>query len=200
MWLGKKQLNNIRQKWDERYRDYPKNWFTRPRPILEEHEHLLPASGLALDIAMGAGENSSFLINHGLSVIGIDISGVAVRQAKQLNPKISACIANLEEFSFPPGIFDVIMNFYYLQRGLIPKFQQMLKPGGLVIFETLTRQTLLEKPDISPRMLLAENELASLFTGWEVLFYREGRIRSDHGKMKSIASIITRLPEKISKE
>ena len=34
--------------------------------------------------------------------------------------------------------FDLIANFYFLERDLIPRIKQALKPGGLVFFETFT--------------------------------------------------------------
>jgi len=77
--------------------------------------------------------------------------------------------------------FDVILNFYYCQRNLWPRFRSMLKPGGVLIMETLTIETLRVRPDYSPDYLLQPDELRRAFAEWEVLVYREGWVElKDH--------------------
>jgi len=155
---------------------------------------LLPRTGRALDIAMGPGCNSGELLKHGLDVYGVDISSEAVFLAKAAFPDIKAVIGDMTRFYLPNHYFDVILNFYYLQRDLWPEFQRILKPGGYIIIETLTQMARSERPDISPKFLLWEGELAKAFKDWDILIYREGTFQSDHGFEKSIASLIARLP------
>jgi hypothetical protein len=61
------------RRWNARYQMDMRESFERPRPFLVEHAHLLPSSGLALDIAMGLGGNAGFYWLR-LRVIGVDIS------------------------------------------------------------------------------------------------------------------------------
>jgi SAM-dependent methyltransferase len=79
---------------------------------------------------------------------------VALQRAKQAYPLLQAVVADLEYLKFPPSTFDTILNFYYLQRNLIPEYQRWLKPGGVVIFETMTRDMLKIHPEINPDYLL----------------------------------------------
>lgn len=181
-------------RWNERYRTNHAGDLQVPRPFLTEHVYLLPGSGLALDVAMGAGKNTAALLERGYRVIGVDISSTAVLRAKRSFPQLWAVIADLTQFHFPTHTFDLILNFYYLQRDLWPEFRRILKPGGILVFETLTRQMTEICPDISAPFLLEEGELRKAFQDWEILVYHEGWVSSENGKQKSIASLIARLP------
>lgn len=185
---------NDYSRWNDRYKSCPEDWFISARSFLVENQSFVPSSGLALDLAMGSGMNAGFLIKRGLIVLGIDISYVAVKMAKKKFPEIQAVVADLTKFFLPSKKFDLILNFYYLQRDLIRDFQRMLKPGGIVFLETLTTGMKESKPEINQEYLLTPGELKQFFSGWEILLYREGRIKSDHNTEKEIASIIARLP------
>jgi tellurite methyltransferase len=181
-------------RWNSRYKDAPKKWHASSRSFLSENIGLLPTAGRALDIAMGTGSNAGELLRRGLDVYGVDISSEAIFLAKEAYPDLKAIIGDMTRFYLPDDYFDVILNFYYLQRDLWPEFRRILKPGGCLIIETLTQLTSSEHPGITPEYLLGEGELANAFKDWEVLVYREGTFQSDHGFAKSIASIIARLP------
>jgi SAM-dependent methyltransferase len=135
--------------------------------------------GEALDIACGKGRNAVFLAARGFHVRGMDISAVALgearRRAGEANLKIDWRQADLEKARLPDRAFDLIVNFNYLQRSLIGPMKAALKPGGHVIFETyLIDQAAAGHPK-NPDYLLAHNELLEHFHDFRVLYYREGR-------------------------
>ncbi len=182
------------QRWNERYRAAPQDWYAAPRSILTQNNHLLAGGGLALDVAMGMGANSAFLLSQGWRVIGVDVSDVAVYQAKRAYPAIQAVIADLVQFRLPPERFDLILNLYYLDRRLWPVYHRVLKPGGLVIIETLLREMSVLRADMPQHFLLEPGELRAAFQDWDILLDREGWVASDHGKEKCVASLIARRP------
>ena len=86
----------------------------------------------------------------------------------------------------------MIINFYYCQRDLWPQLRSMLRPGGVLIFETLTRDTLQTRPDYNPAYLLAPEELRRAFADWDTLFYREGWIDVGGHWPRAVASLVAR--------
>ena len=181
-------------KWNERYQTSVEAAFERPRDFLVEQAQLLPDRGLALDLAMGLGGNAGFLLERGLRVTGVDVSEVAVRRAKARWPQLQAAVIDLAYQRWPRCSFDVILNFYYCQRDLWPQFRSMLKPGGVLIMETLTIETLQTRPDYNPDYLLAPGELCRAFADWEVLVYREGWTETGSSSPRAVASLVARLP------
>jgi tellurite methyltransferase len=138
---------------------------------------LLP--GRALDIACGRGRNSLFLAERGFDVVAMDISPVALaegrKQAGEKSLSISWQQADLEEIELSAATYDLIVNFNYLQRSLVPRIKTSLKPGAHFIFETyLIDQQAIGHPK-NPAYLLGHNELLELFSGVRMLYYREGK-------------------------
>jgi len=181
-------------KWNERYRSGVETAFEAPRDFLIEQAQHLPDQGLALDLAMGLGGNTGFLIERGLRVIGVDISEVGVRRARARWPSLMAAVIDLTPYRWPACTFDVILNFYYCQRDLWPRFQAMLKPGGVLIIETLTIETLRARPDYTPDYLLQPAELHRAFADWDVLVYREGWIELRDHAPRAVASLVAKRP------
>jgi len=180
-------------RWDQRYaQDQRFRTFTQPRQFLVEHAGWLPEGGLALDIAMGLGGNAAFLLERGLRVVGLDISWVALQRARQRLPDLMAVQADLTRFSLPSRTFDIILNFYYLERNLWVDYCRWLKPGGILIVETLTQDMLAIQPDIDPAFLLKPGELLLAFRNLEILAYREGRQVSRNGHISAVASLVAR--------
>lgn len=182
-------------RWDEKYQDERYNTYTKPRKILIDHAGYLPHQGVALDVAMGLGGNAAYLCERGLSVIGVDISNVAVRRAKNNFPNIMAVQADLSHFYLPFSHFDVILNFFYLQRNLMPTLVNALRPGGIILVETMTQDMLQIKPEIPFDLLLAPNELLDLFTHLDIISYHEGWTNSRDNHPRAVASLVARVPE-----
>jgi len=183
------------ERWNVRYlNDERFSTFLQPRPFLVQNAYLLSSQGLALDAAMGLGGNAGFLLERGWRVVGVDISEVAVRRAKIRLPDLYAVIADMKSFWLPTLSFDAILNFYYLQRDLWPRYSDALRPGGLLFIQSLTLETLRVQPEIDPVFLLAPGELLETFAGWEILSYRESWEASRRGRPQALASLVACKP------
>jgi len=188
-------MQDAAKEWDERYRQ-GRTIPDEPAALLVESLPLLPKGGKALDIAMGTGRNALYLASLGFQVTGVDLSAVAVEKCRQraerLGLPIEALAADLEHYPLPTEEYDLIVNFYYLQRSLAPQIVAALKPGGVLVFETFTIDQLqFGWGPKSPDNLLHPGELREMFTGLETLLYHEGVIQGDRGP-KAVASLIGR--------
>ena len=188
-------MSDVAKEWDERYRQ-GLTMPDEPAALLVENLSLLPKGGKALDIAMGTGRNALYLASLGFRVTGIDLSAVAVEKCRQkaeaLGLAIEAVVADLERYELPAEEYDLIVNFYYLQRDLAPQIVAALKAGGVLVFETYTIDQL--RFGYGPKKadhLLRPGELREMFAGLETLLYHEGVIQGDRGP-KAVARLIGR--------
>lgn len=168
------------ERWDERHAGG--HGVEPPSAFLHQifHEHSWRIQpGRALDIATGKGRNALFLAERGFSVEAIDISEVALQEARREAEGKGLTItfrqADLDDVELPEAAYDMILNFNFLQRSLIPKMKKALKLGGHIVFETyLIDQRVLGHPR-NPAYLLGHNELLELFRDFRILYYSEGK-------------------------
>jgi SAM-dependent methyltransferase len=183
-----------RARWDRRHAEVRAT--QKPSSFLKEifqSDHGSIPRGEALDIATGTGRNAIFFAERGFEVVGIDISPIALAEAQRWAKEKSLAIAwqeaDLEQIELPRQRYDLVLNFNYLQRLLVPQIKQTLKPGGRVIFETyLIDQQAIGHPN-NPAYLLGHNELLDLFRDFRVLYYREGRFLQS-GKNAFLARLL----------
>jgi 2-polyprenyl-3-methyl-5-hydroxy-6-metoxy-1,4-benzoquinol methylase len=188
-----------RIRWDQQYlisseADQPSAFL---REIIES-EAWQVGHGTALDIACGKGRNALYLAQRGFTVTALDISMVALeearRRARRQELQIDWQQSDLETNGLVAGDFDLIINFNYLQRSLLAPIRQAVKPGGHVIFETyLVDQAAIGHPK-NPNYLLRHNELLASFEGFRVLFYREGKFSDGNAAAFRAAIFAQRMP------
>jgi len=182
------------KRWDKRFGREEFAFGKEPNPFLKKHIRLLP-KGKALDIAAGEGRNAVFLAQHGFEVDAVDISDRGLKKAQKLardkGVKINTLLVDLDQYQIEKEQYDLIANFYFLRRRLIPRIKKGLKKGGRVIFETylLEHRTLGTGGPKQAKYFLKPNELLGLFKDFRILFYREGIFR-EGGRKKAVASLI----------
>lgn len=182
--------------WNKRYRDPDATPERDPAKWLVDNAGLLPARGRVLDMAAGTGRNGLFLAERGYDIVGVDVSAVAVRrcaaEAKRRGLRMEAIVASLETFPIARDAFDVVLNFYYLQRDLIPAIGAALKTGGVLVFETFTTdQRRFHWGPATDDHLLKPSELRTLFQDLDTLAYREEVVeRESERGSKAIASLV----------
>ena len=140
---------------------------TDPSPLLVEIAGQL-RPGRALDLACGTGRHALHLARLGWQVTAVDISPEAIREllaAAEPGLAIDARVADLEarQFIIEPDAYDLICDFYYLQRDLFPQIRQGVRVGGAVAAAI----------HLTGRFALESGELRTLFAGWKILYYSE---------------------------
>jgi SAM-dependent methyltransferase len=185
----------LREKWDRRY-----DRALQPSPalaVLIENAHLLPARGTALDLACGLGGSALYLAELGLETWAWDLSPVAIDllRGRSAGPLLHAESRDVIARPPEPGRFDVICVGQFLERGLCDRIAVALKPGGLLFYQTFTRETVDDSGPGNPDYRLGTNELLELFAGLTIRFYRdEGRL-GDHSRgLRNRAQLVAQRP------
>ena len=187
-------MKTDQKRWDKRFGTKEFALGREPNPFLKRYIHFLP-KGKALDMATGEGRNAVFLAQHGFEVDAVDISEKGLKKtrklAREIGVKVNALLVDLVNYQIEKGRYDLIANFYFLNRRLIPEIRKGLKKGGKVIFETylLEHRTLAAGGPRQAKYFLKPNELLRLFKNFRILFYREGVFR-EGGRRKAVASLI----------
>ena len=188
------KMKSDQKRWDERFGREEFALGKKANPFLKRHIALLP-KGRALDIAAGEGRNAIFLSQHGFDVDAIDISKIGLKKARrfaeEMGVKIHTVCTDLDTYPIKREQYDLIANFYFLKRSLIPKIKKGLKKGGKVIFETyiLEHRNIATSGPKQAKYFLRPNELLKFFDGFRILRYREG-IFKEGGRKKAIASLV----------
>ncbi|MBA3327389.1 MAG: methyltransferase domain-containing protein [Solirubrobacterales bacterium] len=187
-----------RERWNRKHSSVQVGGWT-PRPWLTEHRALLdeqPARR-ALDVACGRGREALYLAEIGFEVDALDVSDVVVDAladtARARGLPVRAQQVDLAAAPDPleHGAYDVVTCFYFLQRALLPALAAALAPGGLLFYETFTRDHVdVLGREMNREVLLGHNELLHAFTGLRVLRYREEVIGDE--RRRAVASVVAR--------
>ncbi|MCI0733770.1 MAG: methyltransferase domain-containing protein [Methylococcaceae bacterium] len=192
-------MNPRQNKWDEIYRKASLHWRPAPAYVLQAYDYLLPSRGTAIDLASGFGANALFLAKRGFKTQAWDLSPVAVARLNQIarQDKLDlVCEArDLESAELPQEGFDVLVMTRFLDRNLTEALAGALRPGGLLYFQTFTRD---KDPSVgpgNPDYLLAENELARMFTGLVLRAYCEAGRAGDLARgLRNEACLVAQKP------
>ena len=135
-----------------RARDFWNKEFTEDKVLLnKDPSPLLIAAiqdrkpGTAFDIGMGQGRNAVYLAEKGWDVTGVDLSDVAVAQARTnasaRKVKLNGVVSDVDAFDFGKERWDLITSFYMhawhrrSSTDVPSRLYDALKPGGLLVVE-----------------------------------------------------------------
>ncbi len=139
-----------RRHWNERHAAAGLEQTDRlqPPPVFATYEDLFPTTGRALDIACGRGRASVWLADRGMTVVGLDVSPVAIDLADELAARhgcverCSFAVADLDHglpstvTAVPP--FDLVWCHLFRQPALDGPVVERLSPGGLLAMAVLS--------------------------------------------------------------
>ena len=167
--------------WNERYRR-GEHSLGSPDPFLVASSAYwdLLGSRVAADLACGAGRNAAYLAERGFETTAFDFAEAGLeatrRRAAERGLHLRVELVDLEapETDLGAEAFDLIVVVHFLHRPLFSVIRRALKPGGLVVYKTYTRDQLgLPEGPTNPAYVLEANELLREFGDYRVLRYEE---------------------------
>src|SRR4029077_15802060 len=181
--------------YDRLYAARPDNilWGDNPSRVVQKFLEKSVNDGLVLDAGCGDGANSVALERNGFSVVGLDISSLALRglmnrfaRHKQrcvgtyFNEDVNDFILGQQYFEFDCivscGLFHCLANERRVRshRLLLERF---LRPGGTFLFSSLTNEIPLPVDHKTPGIYLpALDEIYKILDGMEIMHSEAGAI------------------------
>ncbi len=183
--------------WDTRYREgfYSDDVTTHNLLVLFAHQI---KGSQVIDVAMGMGRDAIYLARKGYFVVGIEKSQEAIKLAQETirkeGPMFYPVRGDVSMIPIKAGSADCITVFYFLLKEAVPNILDLLRPGGLLIYETyLKRQNNLGlERKMNPAYLLDDGELLRYLKGFDLLFYEEVIVEEKEGRRKAVARAVGR--------
>lgn len=162
-----------RTRWDAAYAERAVALTPALPAVFVGYEDLFPRRGTALEIACGAGGAAVWLAQRGLDVYAVDVSEIAIGQARVLAEQhgVTARFDTVDlDGRLPPGDpADLVLCHKFRDPDLYAPLSARLKPGGLLAICVLS-----EVGAAPGRFRAVVGELRSAFAGLDELAAGEG--------------------------
>lgn len=182
--------------WNERYRDETFRLPAEPSRPLRAFADSLP-DGRALDVATGTGRNALFLAEQGYEVDAVDVSGVALAQARDRAAErapeghVNWIQTDLDTYCLPEAAYDVVAVSFYSALDLLPDLKEALAPGGVLCYEHHLRSPEADRGPSDDRHRFRSNDLLRAALDLTVLHYEE-QTRVEDGRTSAVATLVAR--------
>jgi len=136
----------------------------------------------ALDLAAGAGRDSVYLAKRGWETTAVDINKDSLERCEQLaktnQVELTTLQRDLEGTPLEPDELttDLLLVMRYLHRPLFPAIDQMIRPGGAIIYSTFMVGCEQFGSPRNPNYLLKPGELASIFSNYQIIVDEERKL------------------------
>lgn len=150
-----------------------------------------------LDLACGTGRHALAAAELGATVVAVDRDPVRLAEARAEADRRRLAIewvqADLERPWPDLGQFDVVLLFNYLDRSRMSQVIEVLRPDGVLLFETfLEIQRQLGWGPQKEAHLLKFGEVTSLVAPLSVVYGREAFEPADNAQWAAVASVLAR--------
>ena len=184
---------DVKKRFDEKYKMVPDLFNSEPMPILKKALKYV-GNGKALELGVGNGRNTLFLLEKSFNVTGVDISKEGIKiliERSKNNPKLNLIVNNVLKFETKEK-FDMVLAIGLLHflkieeiHLLVKKMQNWTTKGGVNVIAARMVQNL--RNDLPH--IFSHNELRNLYKKdtWKIEKYDE---ISKNGR--KIASLIAR--------
>ena len=155
----------------------PTHELDAPSPWVCRWAGLIPAAGRVLDVACGRGRHLRYLRDRGFAAVGVDRDEAALGALKGLaGAELHLADIEVGAWPFPPESFDGVVVTNYLHRPLFPKLTGVLRPGGVLIYETFAAGNERYGRPGNSDFLLRRSELLELVEPLSVIAFEQGRV------------------------
>ncbi len=181
--------------WDKRYQEGFYSGPLHPHQLVTRFRDLVPPASPVIDIAMGTGRDLFLFAEKGWFCCGLDRSweGIktALQAASERRLQLFPVLGDAHRLPFRKGSAGALLVFYFLVREMMADLSSLLRPGGILMYETfLQTQNNFDRPR-NPDYLLRHGELIGYFKSLDVLFYEEGTFFFD-GRKRAVARYVGR--------
>jgi SAM-dependent methyltransferase len=199
-------LENLKRMWDERYCESQYAYGKEPNEYFKKYLTKFKPKSILLP-AEGEGRNAVFASTLGWEVTAFDISEEGKKKALQLANQRAQLIKY--DLGLLPGLnykeeqFDAIGLCYAhfpatMKDSYYKKFHELLKPGGVVIFEAFSKEQIkIQKinPDAGgPRdvdLLFSKEEIKSYFPNYQIIELLETEVDLNEGNFhKGLSQVL----------
>ncbi len=149
----------------------PSSWIVKFAPLIK-------SQGLVLDLACGSGRHAKWLAQQGYQVDALDRDPIATSSMQGIDG-IRIQLIDLETTE-PPSFehsYDGIIVSRYLHRPILTSLATILKPGGILIYETFMRGNERYGKPSNPDFLLMPDELLNTYSPLlNIISFEQGEV------------------------
>jgi SAM-dependent methyltransferase len=172
--------------WERRYRAEGRRATEPARFVVAAVDSLGVAPGTAVDVAGGTGRHAVWLAGLGWRVTLVDGSPSALKMAAEdaaaAGVELTTIQMNLTGGALPAGPWDLVLVHHYLNPPLMASVDQVMAPGGHLVWAQHTVLSRQRRPGPGYRLALGEAE-TMLPAGLEVLSLVEAETEGRHEAM-----------------